>query len=118
MMKMQRTTGRTRRHNRIRWQVKGTPEKPRLSVFRSNTQVVCQLVDDVNGVTIAAASGRDLGVDSKGTKTERAAAVGRLLADRALEKKVKVIVFDRGGYKYHGRVKAVAEELRQKGLEF
>lgn len=117
-MMTQHASGRTRRHNRIRWQVKGTAAKPRLSIFRSNTQVICQLVDDVNGVTIAAASGRDLGDKAKGTKTEQAAMVGQLLAERAKEKKVTTLVFDRGGYKYHGRVKAVAEELRQKGLVF
>jgi large subunit ribosomal protein L18 len=117
-MMTQHTTGRTRRHNRIRMKVKGTAQKPRLSVFRSNTQVICQLVDDVNGVTLAAASGRDLGAKAKGTKTERAAQVGQLLAERALAKKVTEVVFDRGGYKYHGRIKAVAEELRQKGLQF
>jgi large subunit ribosomal protein L18 len=79
--------------------------------------VVAQLIDDVKGVTLAAASGQDLkGV--KGTKTERAAQVGQLLADKALALKVSEIVFDRGGYKYHGRVKAVAEVLREKGLKF
>lgn len=117
-MLTQHLDGRSRRHNRIRYQVKGTSQKPRLSIFRSNTQVICQLVDDVNGVTLAAASGQDLGATVKGTKTERAAKVGELLAERALAKKVTTIVFDRGGYKYHGRVKAVAEQLRQKGLQF
>jgi large subunit ribosomal protein L18 len=110
--------GRTRRHNRIRSRVSGTAQKPRLSIFRSNTQVICQLVDDVNGVTLAAASGKDLGSKAGGTKTERAAKVGQILAERALAKNVSEIVFDRAGYKYHGRVKAVAEELRQKGLRF
>ena len=117
MLSMSKAVGRERRHNRIRVRVKGTADKPRLSIFRSNTQVICQLIDDVNGVTLAAASGRDVQA-KKGTKTERAAEVGKVLADRALEKKLKTIVFDRGGYKYHGRVKAVAEELRQKGLQF
>jgi large subunit ribosomal protein L18 len=112
------TYGRTRRHNRIRFHLKGTAEKPRLSIFRSNTQVICQLIDDTKGVTLVAASGHDLGDNVKGTKTERAAAVGRLLAERAGEKKVTALVFDRGGYKYHGRIKAVADELRQKGLQF
>ncbi len=112
------TYGRTRRHNRIRFQLKGTAEKPRLSIFRSNTQVICQLIDDAKGATLVSASGHDLGKEVKGTKTERAAAVGRLLADRAAEKKVTTLVFDRGGYKYHGRIKAVADELRQKGLQF
>lgn len=113
-----RSIGRDRRHAKIRSKLKGTSEQPRLSIFRSNKHVACQLIDDVNGVTIAAASGLDLKKDQKGTKTERAALVGQLLADRALEKNVSRISFDRGGYKYHGRVKAVAEELRQKGLKF
>ena len=114
---VEHTTGRERRHNRVRYRVRGTGDKPRLSIFRSNTQVVCQLIDDTKGVTLAAASGKDL-KQPKGTKTERAAMVGELLADRALERQVKAIVFDRGGYKYHGRIKAVAESLRQKGLQF
>lgn len=111
-------TGRARRHAKIRSQVKGTPDKPRLSMFRSNKHVVCQLIDDVNGKTLVAASGLDLAKDAKGTKTERAAMVGQLLAERAAKQKITTICFDRGGYKYHGRVKAVAEELRQKGLQF
>jgi large subunit ribosomal protein L18 len=115
---LERKVGRARRHAKIRAHVKGTAEKPRLSMFRSNKQVVCQLIDDVKGVTLAAASGVDLKKEQKGTKTERATLVGRILAERALEKNIKTIAFDRGGYKYHGRVKAVAEELRQKGLEF
>lgn len=114
---VEHTQGRERRHNRVRYRVQGTADKPRLSIFRSNTQVVCQLIDDSKGVTLVAASGKDL-KQAKGTKTERAAMVGGLLADRALEKKLKTIVFDRGGYKYHGRIKAVAESLRQKGLQF
>jgi large subunit ribosomal protein L18 len=114
----QHTYGRDRRHNRVRYRVKGTATKPRLSIFRSNTQVVCQLIDDTKGVTLAAASGKDLGAKAAGTKVERAAQVGQLLAERAVAQKVTEIVFDRGGYKFHGRVKAVAEELRQKGLKF
>lgn len=115
---IQHKTGRARRHAKIRAQVKGTAAKPRLSMFRSNKHVMCQLIDDVNGVTLAAASGLDLAKDAKGTKTERAAMVGQLLAERAAKQKITTICFDRGGYKYHGRVKAVAEELRQKGLQF
>ena len=111
-------TGRARRHAKIRASVKGTAQKPRLSMYRSNKQVVCQLIDDVNGHTLAAASGLDLGPNAKGTKTERATQVGELLAERASKQKIKSICFDRGGYKYHGRVKAVADALRQKGLEF
>lgn len=115
---LNRNVGRNRRHAKIRARLKGTAAQPRLSIFRSNKHVVCQLIDDVSGVTLAAASGLDLAKNQTGTKTERAAEVGKLLADRAKEKKIKRISFDRGGYKYHGRVKAVAEELRQKGLEF
>ncbi len=115
---LQTKTGRARRHAKIRSTVSGTATKPRLSMFRSNRHVVCQLIDDKAGHTLVAASGLDLPKDKKGTKTEKAIMVADLLADKAQQKKITHIVFDRGGYKYHGRIKAVAEELRQKGLIF
>lgn len=114
---LQIKTGRARRHAKIRSTVSGTAHKPRLSMFRSNQHVVCQLIDDTAGHTLAAASGLDVR-DKKGTKTEKAVMVADLLAERAKAKKITTIVFDRGGYKYHGRIKAVAEQLRHKGLEF
>lgn len=117
-MRIQHSTPRARRHAKIRATVIGTAQKPRLSIFRSNKHVVCQLIDDTTGSTLVAVSGISLDKDFKGTKTERAAKVGQLLADKAVKQHIKTLVFDRGGYKYHGRVKAVAEEMRQKGLQF
>ena len=111
-------TLRHRRHEKIRMRLSGTSERPRLSIFRSNKHVWCQLIDDSQGRTLAAASGPMLKDSDKKTKTERAALVGELLAEKAKEKKITSIVFDRGGYKYHGRVKAVADALREKGLDF
>lgn len=115
---LQPKTGRARRHAKIRSTVRGTADKPRLSMFRSNQHVVCQLIDDNAGHTLVAASGLDLAKDQKGTKTEKAVMVADILAQKAQDKKITTIVFDRGGYKYHGRIKAVAEQLRQKGLVF
>ena len=117
-MLVRHENARARRHAKIRSRVKGTAQTPRLSIFRSNKHVVCQLIDDTTGKTLTAVSGVNLDSAAKGTKTERAAKVGQLLADQALKLNINSLVFDRGGYKYHGRVKAVAEELRQKGLKF
>ncbi len=108
---------RKKRHNRVRNKLSGTAECPRLNVFRSNTHIYAQLIDDVAGVTLASASSTDESIE-KATKTEQASAVGKLIAERALDKGVKAVVFDRGGYLYHGRVKALAEAAREKGLEF
>jgi large subunit ribosomal protein L18 len=107
-----------RRHRRIRAKVKGTQERPRLSVFRSNQHIYVQLIDDSQAQTLVSCS--DLKVkEKKGlTKMEIAKEVGKSIAKKALEKKIKKVVFDRGGYKYHGRVKAVAEGAREGGLEF
>lgn len=104
---------------RIRSRIKGTPQKPRLSVFRSNKDIYVQLIDDANGATIAAANSRqaDL-VSMTGTKTEKSAAVGKALAAKALALGIDTCVFDRGGYLYHGRVKAVADGAREGGLKF
>ena len=111
---------RVRRHTRIRSQVKGTAERPRLSVFRSNRFVWAQIIDDVLGQTLAAAGSKES--KTQGTKREtpkgEAEAVGEALAKRAAEKKITRVVFDRGGYRYHGRVRAVAEGARKGGLEF
>lgn len=104
-----------RRHNRIRAKVKGTPERPRLSVFRSARHITAQLIDDTRGITIAAASDADV---KKGTKLERATATGKALAAKAKEKGVTKAVFDRGGFLYTGRVRALADAARGAGLEF
>jgi large subunit ribosomal protein L18 len=108
------------RRYRIRRRVSGTESRPRLSVYRSAKQIYAQLIDDVSGKTIVAASSReDLGsrVEGKG-KTAKSFAVGKLVAERAIEKGVELIAFDRGGYLYHGRVKALAEGARAAGLKF
>jgi len=108
---------RARRHKRVRKHLMGTAERPRLVVFRSNRGIAAQLVDDGAGRTLAAASSLNVR-DAKGTKSDQAAAVGKLLAENAKTAGVKVVVFDRGGYLYHGRVKALAEAAREGGLEF
>jgi len=112
---------RSRRHNRLRKRVSGTPERPRLNVFRSNVHIYAQVIDDVAGHTLAAASTNEKGWsedDAKKTKTEQAILVGKLVAERALSAGVDKVVFDRGGYKYHGRVKALADAAREAGLNF
>jgi large subunit ribosomal protein L18 len=107
---------RVRRHKRVRKRIFGTAERPRLVVFRSNRGIEAQLVDDVDGKTLAAASWLHLKKDFKGSKTEQAAEVGKLLAANAKKAEVQEAVFDRGGYLYHGRVKALAEAAREGGL--
>ena len=108
---------RNRRHKRVRGKVVGTEKCPRLSVFRSNKYINLQLIDDEKGETLASFS--DLKINKKGkTKIEAAKEVGLEFAKKALEQKIKKVVFDRGGYKYHGRVKAAAEGAREGGLKF
>ena len=109
---------RERRHYRLRRTIVGSAERPRLVVFRSNRGVEAQLVDDAEGRTLASASHRDLKKSFKGTKTEQAAEVGKVLAEKAKKADVESVVFDRGGYLYHGRVKALAEGAREGGLRF
>ena len=109
--------GRERRHRRVRGKIFGTAERPRLVVFRSNRGIEAQLVDDLEGKTLAAASWLQLR-SFKGSKTEQAAEVGKLLAQNAKEANVETVVFDRGGYLYHGRVKALADAAREGGLKF
>ncbi len=109
---------RERRHRRLRRHIAGTAERPRLVVFRSNRGVEAQLVDDVEGKTLASASHLGLKKSFKGTKTDQAAEVGKLLAQNAKKAGVETVVFDRGGYLYHGRVKALAEGAREGGLRF
>ena len=108
---------RERRHQRVRGKVSGTAERPRLVVFRSNRGIEAQLVDDLEGKTLAAASWLHL-KSFKGSKSEQAAEVGKLLADKAKQANIETVVFDRGGYLYHGRVKALADAAREGGLKF
>ena len=117
--KVSKNVKRLKRHLRIRKNIKGTTEKPRLNVFRSNKQIYAQIIDDVNGQTLCSASSLDkeLGL-ANGGNVEAATKVGTLIAQRALEAKIKNVVFDRGGYLYHGRVKALADAARAAGLEF
>ena len=105
------------RHKRVRNKIAGTAECPRLDVYRSNKNIYAQVIDDVAGVTLASASTLDKEV-SKGTKTEQAVVVGKLVAERAVAKGISEVVFDRGGYLYHGRVKALADSARENGLKF
>ena len=107
---------RYRRHLRVRKAVEGTPERPRLVVFRSLKHIYAQIVDDVHQRTLLTVS--DLGLDAEGKKGERSEAVGRAVAERAKAAGITRVVFDRAGYRYHGRVKAVAEGAREGGLEF
>ena len=117
MSKLTTLEARRRRQRRIRGKVSGTPERPRLAVFRSNRGVAAQIVDDKAGKTLAAASWQNIR-DFKGNKTAQATEVGKLLAAKAKEAGVTKVVFDRGGYLYHGRVKALADGAREGGLEF
>jgi large subunit ribosomal protein L18 len=109
---------RERRHKRVRKRLFGTAERPRLVVYRSNRGIEAQLVDDVEGKTLAAASWLQLKKGFKGSKAEQAAEVGKLLAQNAKAAEIRGVVFDRGGYLFHGRVKALAEAAREGGLTF
>jgi large subunit ribosomal protein L18 len=109
---------RQRRHKRVRGKVTGTVERPRLVVTRSNRGIVAQLVDDMEGRTLASASWLQLQKSFKGDKKAQAAEVGKLLAEHAKQAKIETAVFDRGGYLYHGRVKALADATREGGLKF
>ena len=109
---------RKRRHKRVRGKVSGTVERPRLVVTRSNRGIVAQLVDDLQGRTLASASWLQVKKTFKGDKKSQAAEVGKLLAESAKQAKIESVVFDRGGYLYHGRVKALAEAAREGGLKF
>ncbi|MDF2947624.1 MAG: rplR [Bacillales bacterium] len=110
---------RKKRHARVRTKVSGTTECPRLNVFRSNKHIYAQLIDDIKGVTIVSAStlDKEIGLESTGN-VDAATKVGELVAKRAIEKGVKIVKFDRGGYLYHGRIQALAEAAREAGLEF
>src|ERR671936_349478 len=116
MALMTKPQARARRHRRVRGKIFGTAERPRLVVFRSNRGIEAQLVDDLEGKTLAAASWLGLKKSFKGTKTEQASEVGKQLAANARKAGIETAVFDRGGYLYHGRVKALADAAREGGL--
>ncbi len=109
---------RLKRHKRVRGKISGTPERPRLNVFRSETNIYAQVIDDVNGVTLVSASTLDKSIEGYGGNVEAARKVGALIAERAKEKGIEAVVFDRGGFVYHGRVQALAEGAREGGLNF
>ena len=116
--KTDRKFNRQRRHIRVRTKISGTAERPRLCMYRSNTNIYAQIIDDVTGTTLASASTMDKEIKTKHANKEAAKEVGTLIAKRAGEKKIKTVVFDRSGYIYHGVVKELAEAAREGGLEF
>ena len=109
---------RLHRHKRVRGKVSGTPERPRLNVFRSETNIYAQIIDDTKGITLVSASSLEKDFECDGTKTDAAKKVGMVIAERAKAKGIDLVVFDRGGYLYHGRVQALAEGAREGGLQF
>ena len=109
---------RLKRHKRVRAKISGTPERPRLNVFRSETNIYAQIIDDVNGKTLVSASSLEKAFECDGTKTDAAKKVGQVVAERAKAAGNSEVVFDRGGYVYHGRVAALAEGAREGGLQF
>ena len=119
MIKRPDTKGqRIKRHNRVRGKISGTAERPRLCVFRSENNIYAQIIDDVAGNTLVSASTVEKGFEGNGGNAEAAKKIGATVAERALQKGIEEIVFDRGGYIYHGRVKALAEGAREGGLKF
>lgn len=117
-MKVDKKGRRKKIHYRIRKKITGTPSRPRLTVYRSNKSIYCQAIDDIAGRTLAAASSLEESVPKNITKSEQSKLVGKMLAERAQAKDVTSVVFDRGGYLYHGRVKALADGAREGGLQF
>ena len=116
--KVNKNAMRLKRHVRVRGKISGTPECPRLNVFRSNANIYAQIIDDVNGVTLVSANTLEKGFEGATGNAEAAKKVGLAIAERAKEKGIEVVVFDRGGYVYHGRVAALAEGAREGGLQF
>ena len=116
--KADKNKARLNRHRRVRGKIQGTAQRPRLNVFRSTNHIYAQVIDDVKGVTLAAASSLDKAFDGNGGNKEAARKVGKLIAERAAEKGITEVVFDRGGYLFHGRVKELAEGAREGGLKF
>ena len=116
--KVNKNAMRLKRHVRVRGKISGTPERPRLNVFRSNANIYAQIIDDVNGVTLVSANTLEKDFEGAAGNCEAAKKVGAVLAERAKAKGIETVVFDRGGYVYHGRVAALAEGAREGGLEF
>jgi large subunit ribosomal protein L18 len=116
--KIEKKEIRSRIHKRIRRKLQGTSERPRLAIFRSVAHIYAQVIDDTAGTTLVSASSVDKGAKTKGGNVAAAKSIGKLVAERAQEKGIKKVVFDRGGYIYHGRVKALADAARAAGLEF
>ena len=116
--KRSRAESREIRHKRVRAKIAGTPERPRLAIFRSNKGIYAQIIDDTKAHTLASASTLDKEVKTKASNIEAAKEVGDLIAKRAIKAGIKNVVFDRGGYIYHGKIKALAEAAREAGLEF
>ncbi|NRA50370.1 MAG: 50S ribosomal protein L18 [Phaeodactylibacter sp.] len=116
-MQFSKRNRRKRIHWRIRNKITGTAERPRLNIFRSNKFIYAQLIDDLQGHTLASASSREDAVSKDANKSDQSKEVGKLLGERALAANIKIAVFDRGGYLYHGRVKALAEGAREAGLQ-
>ena len=117
-MSRSREASRTRRHRRVRKKISGTTVRPRLAVYRSNKYIYAQVIDDTAGHTLAAASSKEAEITGKNLNIETATEVGKLLAERAKSAGVTTVVFDRGGFPFHGRVKALADSAREAGLEF
>ncbi len=117
-MKLTKENKRRRIHNRVRKKITGTPARPRLSVYRSNKSIYAQIIDDLTGHTLTSASSVEEAVEKTVNKSEQAKAVGKILAERATQLNISAVVFDRGGYLYHGRVKALADGAREAGLSF
>jgi len=109
---------RKKRHKRVRSKISGTPERPRLNVFRSEKHIYAQVIDDTQGVTLCSASSVEKDFEGSGSNKEAAKEVGKLVAERAIKNGIETVVFDRGGYIYHGRVKELAEAAREGGLKF
>ncbi|WP_373552943.1 50S ribosomal protein L18 [Haliscomenobacter sp.] len=117
-MKLTKENKRRRIHNRVRKKITGTAARPRLSVYRSNKSIYAQIIDDLTGHTLTSASSVEEAVEKTVNKSEQAKAVGKIIAERATQLNISAVVFDRGGYLYHGRVKALADGAREAGLSF
>lgn len=115
---MNKTARRNRIKRRVRRKINGTADHPRLAIYRSNKAISCQIVDDVAGSTLVTASSKEKDFSVEGTKTDQAKEVGKIIAERAKGKNIETVVFDRSGYLYHGRIKALAEGARESGLKF
>jgi len=116
--KKDKNAARLKRHIRVRGKISGTAECPRLAVYRSNKNIYAQIIDDVKGATLVSASSLEAGFEGIGSNKEAAKKVGKMVAERAVQKGIEVVVFDRGGYIYHGRVSELAEGAREGGLKF